>query len=233
MTLKEHMEVLHNKSREIFVCDQCNFKTNWARALKKHKKIHNIDSFSCSKCDFSTNDKKKLNEHLANEHGIEIEQHPCTECSYVADTSYQLTEHLNKEHSEGQAPVEYSCPDCDYKTKWKRLIKGHRRIHTGELFRCDKCDFATITRTRLNEHLNTHLEMSERSFPCSYCSYRATRQTRLNEHLLNRHYADKKTVYRCEKCGFSTVWKSYMKNPPENSHRRSAQMFSVHLHDAS
>jgi len=211
MTLREHMEVLHNKQREVFSCEQCSFKSNWARALKKHMKIHNGGSYSCNSCNFITNEKDQLVEHQSSVHGIVLEEHQCSQCYFVTDQEYKLMEHMHKRHSNDGKVLMYSCPDCDYKTKWKRLIKGHRRIHTGELFRCSKCDFATITKTRLNEHETTHLEMSERGYACPHCPYKATRQTRLNEHIVNRHYPDRKQLHKCDKCEFSTLWKSYMK----------------------
>lgn len=211
MTLKEHMEVLHNSRREIYACEQCSFKTNWARALKKHMKIHNGDMHSCPRCMFSASDKMQLVEHESKVHNMEHREFFCTQCQFATDQQYKLEDHIHKRHEGTDRVLLYSCPECDYKTKWKRLIKGHRRVHTGELFRCSKCEFATITKTRLNEHEMTHLDMSQRNFACPHCSYRATRQTRLNEHITNRHYPEKKTLHRCDKCDFSTLWKSYLK----------------------
>ncbi|KAA0202383.1 hypothetical protein HAZT_HAZT010907, partial [Hyalella azteca] len=210
MTLKEHMEVLHNARREIYECEQCSFKTNWVRALKKHLKSHNGEGHNCSQCMFVAVNREQLTDHEIRVHHMERKEYSCPDCPYVTDQQYQLDDHVHKRHG-AQKVLLYSCPDCDYKTKWKRLIKGHRRVHTGDLFRCSKCDFATITRTRLNEHEMTHLDMSERSFACPHCSYRATRQTRLNEHVSNRHYPEKKALHKCDKCEFSTLWKSYLK----------------------
>ncbi|KAF2367628.1 Zinc finger C2H2-type [Trinorchestia longiramus] len=210
MTLKEHMEVLHNARREIYECELCAFKTNWVRALKKHMKSHNGDVHSCSQCIFVAVDKQQLIDHETKVHNLERKEYSCAVCPFTTDQQYKLEDHVHKRHG-AEKVLLYSCPDCDYKTKWKRLIKGHRRVHTGDLFRCSKCDFATITRTRLNEHEMTHLDMSQRSFACPHCSYRATRQTRLNEHITNRHYPEKKALHKCDKCEFSTLWKSYLK----------------------
>ena len=212
MTLKEHMQVLHNACRDIYSCDQCSFKTNWARALKKHVKIHNSGLYNCSRCNLVFNSKQEMMLHESQMHNIQHKEYYCSHCQFCTDQLYKLQDHIHKRHGiENGRVLLYSCPECDYKTKWKRLIKGHRRVHTGELFRCDKCDFATITKTRLNEHLVTHLDMSERSFPCPHCPYRATRQTRLNDHITNRHYPQMKTIHKCDKCEFTTLWKSYLK----------------------
>lgn len=211
MTLKEHMEVLHNARREVFCCEKCSFKTNWARALKKHMKAHNGDLHTCSRCYFQVDDKQKLIEHEVEVHNMEHRELYCPHCTFSTDQQYKLEDHIHKRHEDNDRVLMYSCPECDYKTKWKRLIKGHRRVHTGELFRCKKCDFATITKTRLNEHEMTHLDMSERGFACPHCSYRATRQTRLNEHITNRHFPEKKALHKCDRCEFTTLWKSYLK----------------------
>lgn len=59
----------------------------------------------------------------------------------------------------------FKCADCGKIFKSKQTCIDHVRPHTGDLFKCDKCDKGFIARVQLRSHTCT--ERSDSSVPCA------------------------------------------------------------------
>ena len=74
--------------------------------------------------------------------------------------------------------------------------------------KCDKCDFTTNHKGKLNRHLKTHLNIKERKkYPCKICDSEFFSSWRLKDHYTNFHTDTLKVEnahVKCEKCDYET-----------------------------
>lgn len=91
---------------------------------------------------------------------------------------------------------------CDKKFQWKRDMKQHERIHTGEkLLVCSVCEKKFTTRQALLHHVVVHT--GERPFQCAVCGNRFTQPANLRTHVKKRHNysVESNKQNKCEYCG--------------------------------
>ncbi|CAG7818042.1 unnamed protein product [Allacma fusca] len=80
----------------------------------------------------------------------EIEPRICNENSFT-----ELTATLPKKR--GRKRKYYFCGYCSYKHSFKYVLLRHMFVHnTQVLYACQHCDFQTLRRTQLKEHLKSH-----------------------------------------------------------------------------
>ena len=58
------------------------------------------------------------------------------------------------------------------------------RRHTGQLYRCSNCSFATCNKSHLVEHIRTHARSKQ---PCRICSKKYTTEKSLVNHIRKYH----------------------------------------------
>ena len=83
-------------------------------------------------------------------------------------------------------------------------MKNHSRIHTGEKFKCEKCDYSTPWNFNLKKH--NHVHVSEK-LKCEKCDYSTASPYNMITHK-NVHNGKR---FHCKKCGFSTNWRPSLK----------------------
>ena len=110
-------------SNNVFMCDQCSFKSTYVAALKNHTRIHDKQSwFQCESCSYRTPAKGNLKIHNESKHmGI---RHPCQMCKFVGYNKAHLKLHTDAVHL-GTAPI-YKCDNCDYSHADNSLVKKHK-----------------------------------------------------------------------------------------------------------
>ena len=157
--------------------------------LPEKKKKTPIDStlqavYSCTQCNYRTTTTVNLRQHARRRNHQQL-SHACDLCAQLFKTKQDLQAHITTLHPFSM--VEYSCFQCNYKTKIQR---------------------------NLNRHLRRHLPKSERQdkpkHHCSLCPKQFSSKYRLVIHRRNKH--DKVFKYRCDICqkGFNVNFQFQM-----------------------
>jgi len=131
---------------------------------------------------------------------------PCPKCPKIWNWPWELRRHLmihfkpQKLNTANSFPCTYV--GCDKKFQWKRDMKQHERIHTGEkLLVCSVCEKKFTTRQALLHHVVVHT--GERPFQCAVCGNRFTQPANLRTHVKKRHNysVESNKQNKCEYCG--------------------------------
>ncbi|KAH7699079.1 hypothetical protein AAVH_33818 [Aphelenchoides avenae] len=93
----------------------------------------------------------------------------------------------------------------------------HRRKHTGELLKCEHCDFTTWKNTRLTEHRATHKE--HKPFHCSKCPKRFAAAYILREH--ERRHGNVST--QCTQCDYMATIPAALTRHIQQCHAATSQ----------
>ncbi len=158
-----HKLRFHSQKVEL-KCDfpQCQYKTDWIRLLRNHRK----------------------SVHFKDKRIIKKEKFECKSCDKTFDNKVSFNQHKRYTHS----LITYKCDfdDCVFETKDKRTSKEHKLRHLGEKkFKCEynHCDKCFINKKELRIHVN-RIHKDIRSFNCVWpqCDLKFKSNAELKRH---------------------------------------------------
>ncbi|KAJ8703960.1 hypothetical protein PYW07_013254 [Mythimna separata] len=129
----------------------------------------------CEPCGMKFDTKEESDEHKRKVH---IETWVCEVCGkmFVHRASHYT-------HVKSHQPPKYACDQCDYKTWHKYDLVKHIRIHTGlKMYQCEYCTASYYTSSNLTSHIR-RLHMNEKPHDCNICHRTFFDRTKLNRHL--------------------------------------------------
>uniref|UniRef100_A0A8P4JXE2 C2H2-type domain-containing protein n=1 Tax=Dicentrarchus labrax TaxID=13489 RepID=A0A8P4JXE2_DICLA len=99
-----------------------------------------------------------------------------------------------------------SCSVCNKCFSWRRGLRRHMKIHTGEKhFSCTVCGKIFSQGTYLQKHMKTHT--GEKPFSCSVCDKSFSQKSNLKKHM-RTHTGEK--PFSCSVCDKSFGYKSHL-----------------------
>ncbi|XP_070191911.1 uncharacterized protein [Littorina saxatilis] len=235
--LENHMERVHGSRSTLFVCSVCQFECKWNKKFYEHMKGHfSGPPYVCDHegCSWEAERIQVLLIHRRRHTGER--PHKCPHCAACFKTRNNLIAHL-KCHSESrdhECPVchrrfrmkntmeqhmvthsdlrPYLCDTCGFSTKFQSHLISHKRIHTGEVFKCGfpMCTYSSPKRSQLKAHMRSHLNI--RHHACHICDKSFVEKSHLVRHI--KIHQDVRP-HKCDQCEYSST-----RVDKVNEHRR-------------
>ena len=160
-----------------FKCTKC---TNWYESIKtlnRHfwKRHHKL---RCSNCGKICNTPETVRHH-AYDHFVG-DWYECKDCGEKFVFKSYLKVHLLKHKSKAM----YKCTivNCGKKFKHKGELVRHSKEHDNIAWMCRKCNYETDTEWKLQQHMNSHLQIKK--YKCKYCGLKHVHSMQLVRHYL-------------------------------------------------
>ena len=141
--------------------------------IKKSKKDR---TFSCKECNYRSDCIKLLNEHHIEEH----DPVPCAECDHVSSTPSSHARHVYKHKHR-----DLVCEVCNQAFAFKSELKAHKYSHrTERSFECmaSKCNKTFKSDSELQKHVKIH---EGNYWYCDCCNYKTPDIRNLQKHMVN------------------------------------------------
>ena len=100
-------------------------------------------------------------------------------CTEQGPQEMQMTRKASK-YSQGYSGWSkvFSCDQCQFKTTYQHVLKRHKRVHTGDFFRCHLCKCHFSDKLQLSHHLRGHAG----NLRCKFCNRNFTYMSALKRH---------------------------------------------------
>ena len=223
----------------LFTCDQCDFKTDLAVWLEKHKSKGHVTSYHCPEpnCFYQTKANQDSEEetqkynHRINYHseyphfskGSDGYYHCPQDCCKDKESKFKskikslLLKHLNCDLKKGVI-----CEICAKVFVDNFGLKNHiTSVHGGEArFVChhDACVFRTNSEHKLKHHVRS-VHDKIKDLVCDKCPYRTAEHNNLRRHMKSHADVSERTFYGCILCETTTTQKVGLKKHMEMKHQ--------------
>ena len=148
--VRRHISYFHEKKKP-FPCDKCSKSFALKDQLKKHKSVHEKESYCCSQCGKVLRSKDNLTIHINSVHEGQKKPYSCDKCAKCFAQKGQLKIHRECVHKEET----YPCSQCDKELKSNDSLTRHiKTVHEGQRINiCEYCNKAYGKKLDLNRHL--------------------------------------------------------------------------------
>lgn len=148
----DHMNIVHNISKNEYLCGECGQNFFNKENFKRHEKSHR-ENTRCDICDKTFKSSKNLNDHLKNQHKsrpVECQLQGCNK-SFMKKTN--LKRHMNT-HSEVDQTVDMILTSIINEVTRNQLNPIVHMVR-HQYFDCDKCEKTYAQKHSLKYHQKT------------------------------------------------------------------------------
>lgn len=84
----------------------------------------------------------------------------------------------------------------------KHIMKKHVPSDLQQCFRCDQCEYKTLQKATLKNHVNRKHDSHEMWYECKQCEYKTRHEVDLEKHRFRRHLSNTEISFECDQCKF-------------------------------
>ena len=229
-TFAAHQRVCTQQhSTTTFTCMFCGERCTSKTKLQDHaSSVHQSHFYTCPSCPFFTGNSAVFETHKlehtsggagsANTHSNETFPGGCTITAALAMAATQ--QHVPvKRTSKGNVGF-FTCPHCDFTSKYRNVLRKHLSKHPGEMYVCDKtsCDYSTTDKNLLQLHTHGQHgpQVITQSYPCPMCLRPPFKYKRSLEKHIQMHM---ETDDKCQVCGARFLVKAQLDRHMETEHK--------------
>ena len=170
---KTHMQMVHVKSENKFICQECGTVVASKEGLESHKSTHSDPNtkFPCPHCKYTGWTPNQVSEHIKRVH-----KRKPSSCPFCGKLVKMLRFHIERTQCnlpENERTFKrFKCDLCDKTFSQKAGLVRHKKIfHSNKKrdIKCDLCDYATYTKSNLFIHVRRMHEGKALKSSCPFC----------------------------------------------------------------
>ena len=186
--ITSHKQKCKNLPRKEYACDQCDYKTNWLKCLREHKKrVHEEGGYPCDTCKKVFESQEVLLRHKEVHSGGDF---PCPDCPKRFQHLKSRNRHYRLHHRMIRTDVGFIMMADDQVTTTDSVKKK-----LGFDCSVEGCDKHFTKRARLDSHIaRAHSVVSppsRKTYQCDACPHTSQDASNFRRHLqsCNQHIA--------------------------------------------
>ena len=168
------------KNGELHLCteDECSYQHRLIAKVREHvKTYHKGIRYNCGLCEHKSSSRGNLKHHYRKRHigqdfpkqaETSVFEIKCEECDFKGNSRSRLRLHMKTEHGRYVS--------CAALAQSGKVFTNSR----SSTYKCDKCDYKTVTYIKLNRHKHSHHE-------CNQCDYQSKSVEDLKLHNYYKH----------------------------------------------
>jgi len=186
-------------------CEICQKEVNGVKALSIHMFDEHSHGTLCTQCGHPSATYQEYEKHMS------IHLLNCDVCEFTCVGLNRLRRHQNTHQikgvkAEAEAAAKVPCYVCGVELKEaslpNHLYTAHPDVSNGTVYKCDKCDYTTLSKFSISSHKKSHsLQLQE----CPVCKRKVKY---LSKHIKRGNCVNKKEPIPCELCDkvFTDKW---------------------------